>query len=255
MKTTHLLTAILFLTVSPRLFAVNTPITVTGFNADEVIENNSSHFATSADGHANGPVFFESGLGGHSDGLPSSRSFTSSGSGTQFTLQPYGANGIAANNALRLFDGATATLTLSTPVSLSSLSILAFTSSGTGSDTALPLTIHFTDGSSLSTTYSAPDWAATSNAIGGLGRSGVSGTGFSYDTGGTTFGMTETILNLTSSGTKSVQSLTFTGANDFSTYTTTSVMAVSAAVPEPSTFALLALAASGFALRRRLTRK
>ena len=77
-----------------------------------------------------------------------------------------------------------------------------------------------------------------------MGRSSISGAGFNYDTGGLTFGMTETILDLTGSNAKYVQSLTFTGANDFSGYTTTSIMAISAtAIPEPSVYSLLALAA------------
>lgn len=250
---THILTSILAIAAVVTAHAANTPLTLTGFNADLVIENNASHFAQPADGiitDFSRPTWFEAGLGGHSDGLPSSRTFTST-AGTLFQLEPYGSNGTPANNALRLFDGATATLTLATPVQLSSLSILAFTSSGTGSSTALPLTIHFTDSSTMSGTYSAPDWVAPGSGIDFLGRSTVAGSGFTYDTGGNDFGMTETILNLTGSGTKLVQSLTFTGAADFSGVTTTSVMAVSGTVvPEPSTTLFGAIGLFGLLLRR-----
>ena len=249
---TPILVSILAIAIIVTAHAVNTPLTLAGFNADLVIENTPTHFAQPADGIITDfarPTWFEAGLGGHSDGLPSSRTF-SSVAGTVFQLEPYGANGTPANNALRMFDGATATLTLAVPVQLVSLSILAFTSSGTGSSTALPLTIHFTDSSTMPSTYSAPDWVAPANGIDFLGRSAVAGSGFTYAGGGNDFGMTETLINLTSSGTKLVQSITFTGANDFSGATTTSVMAVSGTVPEPAAAVLLVFGAA-ICLRRR----
>jgi hypothetical protein len=231
--------------------AQDTPLATTGYDADEVIENTANHFAQPVDGSLTDytrTAWFEAGLDGYENGLPVSGEFTSqTGSGTVFQLQPYGMNGVQSNNALRLFDGATGMLTLVTPEYLSSLAILAFTASGSGADTARPLTITFTDGSTLNTTFSAPDWVTdnSSTAISGLGRSVVSGAGFQYDSGAAnsdeSFGMTETDINLSGYTNKLVQSLTFTGASDFTTYTTTSVMAISAqAVPEPTATALSA---------------
>lgn len=247
---TNILTSVLAIAATVTAHAANIPLTLTGFNTDAVMENNPSHYATSLDGHPDptGGAFFEAGLGGHADGLPSSRSFTSV-AGTLFQLQPYGSNGIPTNNALRLFDGASASLTLTTPVQLSSLSVLAMTASGTGSSTNLPLLITFTDSSTLSVTYSAPDSVAPANGIDGLGRSIVSGTGFIYGTDGNDFGITETLIDL-STTTKPIQSLRFTGANDFTTYTTTNVFAISGSVvPEPTSGVLLLLGGAFF-LRR-----
>ena len=65
--------------------------------------------------------------------------------------------------------------------------------------------------------------------------------------------MTETIIDLTGSSAKLVQSLTFTGATDNSGVTTTSVMAVSGTVPEPSS-AVLVLFGAAICLRRRSLR-
>jgi hypothetical protein len=244
------------LTVSHAI-AVNTPLSATGYDADEIFENAANTYATSTDGHPDptGTDWFEAGLDGYQNGLPVSGTITASGSGTVFQLQPYGSNGVPSNNALRIFDGGTGALTLTAPVPLVSLSILAFTASGTATDTGLPLTIHFTDGSSLQTTYNAPDWGYPSNAIYGLGRSATSGTTFTYDASGLSYGMTETSLDLTAYDTKSVQSLTFTAASDFTTYTTTSVMAISGtAAPEPTSTTLLisALSLSASFLRPRL---
>ena len=234
--------------------AANTPLRLTGFNADLVIENNTSHFAQPADGiitDFNRPAWFEAGLDGHSDGLPSSRTFTSL-AGTLFQLEPYGTNGTPSNNALRISGGTTATFTLAIPVQLSSLSILAFTVFGDGSSTALPLTIRFTDNSTMLSNFSAPDWVLPGTGIDFLGRSQISGTGFAYAQGGNDFGMTETIINLTSSGTKLVQSLTFTAVNNSPGNTTTNVMAVSGTVPEPASAVLLVFGGTICLCRRSL---
>ena len=252
---TKLATLLLLITAVVPSRGANTPITATGYNADMVIENNTNHFAHAVSGgninDSSYPAWFEAGLGGFTDGLPASRTFTSA-AGTLFELQPYGTNGTPTSNALRLFDGASGTLTLATPLQLSSLSILATTASG--GETVLPLLITFTDSSTLSTSYSAPEWGGPQNAIEGLGRSSTSGTTFNYNFGtGTSFGMHETLIDL-SSTTKPIQSLTFTGASTFTTYTTTSVFGLSGTVvPEPSS-AILLLSGALFCLRRRTLR-
>lgn len=138
---------------------VATPVAVTGFNRDLVVENTASGppYTSSAQelNPAEGNAFYQSGLSGKSYGLPVSGAFSSAYDGTLFQLQPY-----TANNALVLSSGTgltSGTLTLTTPAVYNSVAVIANSANATSGSTGL-WTLHFADGSSYQTRYNAFDW-------------------------------------------------------------------------------------------------
>ncbi len=160
------------LTVTP----IMTPIAVTGYDEDVVIENTATGppynaFAVEMNAEE-GTAFYQSGLPGTSYGLPVSGGFLSAVDGTQFQFQPY-----TSNNALILSSDtglSSGTLTLSTPEVYQSIAILANSGSADSVGTA-PLTLNFTDGTSFQTTYHAPDWFNnTPYALAGVDRINLS---------------------------------------------------------------------------------
>ena len=144
--------------------AVNlSPITVTGFNRDVVIENTSAGppYSTAANFNSGeNNCFYQTNLPGKTHGLPLDGQFINTNDGSSFQLAPY-----TASNALVLSTDTgltTGTLTLATPATYSRIAILA--NSGSADAIGLgTLTLRFNDNTTLTTNYYAPDWFNNSN--------------------------------------------------------------------------------------------
>jgi len=106
---------------------VVTPIALTGWNRDVILENATTPFAQAFDSPASFSVLFEEEWNGHADGLPSSRQFVSAINypSVLFELQPYNANNVLWLSTQPTTNLLTGTLTLLQPKAYVSLSIVA----------------------------------------------------------------------------------------------------------------------------------
>jgi len=187
------------------------PVALSGFNRDVVVENTTPgppYVGVAVELNPNENLaFYQNGLPGKSSGLPASGSFIgATGDNTTFQFQPYtGNNALVLSTSTSLTEG---TLNLVTPGTYARLAIMANSASGGGTAS---LVLNFTDGSTYTTTYNAPDWFNNSGfALQGTER-------INLTTGATTGGTTnprfyQTSLDLTTllgPGNKPIASITF----------------------------------------------
>jgi hypothetical protein len=268
----HILFLIIALaTLLPSAFGEEfSPVAVTGYNFDAVVENNATAgslpnvytgAATSLD--LTGNTFYESGLAssGVGTGLPTSETIAASSGGNNFTfnLASYGNNAGLVSNALQIAPGpgghAFVYLNLTSPASFSSMAFLGFSTEAQPATAIGDVQLTFTDNSTsvYANALDIPDWyfgsgtVSTPLMVNTTGRVNVTNGLYNQDLSGV--GPTDggklfaSLISLTAGDqAKTVESVGFRITSSTSA-DRTYIMGVSA-VPEPTS---LALAAGGVA--------
>src|SRR5436190_2119105 len=145
--------------------AAMTPVSVTGFNRDVMVENTASGppYTAAALNFNSGEnnAFYQTNLPGKTHGLPISGTFTNPTDGTVLQLQPYTSpNVLDLSSDTGITNG---TLFLTAPKIYDRIAIVAHSGNGDSIGTA-SLVLHFNDGSTFVTNYYAPDWFNNSSA-------------------------------------------------------------------------------------------
>jgi hypothetical protein len=158
------------------------PMSVTGFNKDEIFGSpDASAFATATAGADGTFSYYQTGYtpqfnpaqtilntyttltGGISgQNLTSVTNNTIYQAAGQSIKTPFSLQSFMADNALQVPKGSTGTLSLATPAAYADLAILA--ASTNAADNTPSVTINFIDGTSVTTTYKAYDWSIGNDA-------------------------------------------------------------------------------------------
>ena len=163
----HILLSILIIAIflasdAGRAATNMTPISVTGFNRDVVVENTAvgppfTSYAKEFNTNE-GLAFYQAGLTtngvAYLHGLPVSGQFTNPADGSAFQFQPSVASNVVDLASNGLTNGV---LTLTTPATYSRIAVVANSGNGTSTGAA-QLAVRFNDGSLFITNYFAPDW-------------------------------------------------------------------------------------------------
>jgi uncharacterized repeat protein (TIGR03806 family) len=239
------LASALFFDVGPAR-AQMTPILLTGFNRDVVIESNAvapfNNYAGEFNGGEN-TCFYQQGLPGTTFGMPASGQFLSEfDSSTIFQFQPY-----TANNALVFSSDTGVTngaLTLLAPAIYNSVAVIASSASATATS-AGQLTFQFSDGTTFVTNYAAPDWFRnTGFALEGVDRinlaSGVANGGATTNGNPRFYQTTVNLAAIFGSTNKPLAALLFTKATNTggAQVNTTGIFAASGTLSVSNSFSL-----------------
>jgi hypothetical protein len=248
-----------------------TPLVVTGFNQDIVVENsapgagqNNQVFvnATMDNGTLNtGGTFYQQGTAGTTGGLPAAGTPVTSlfNPASTFVFQPYQGNNalvLAGQNAV----SRTGTLTLVVPTPLSNLALFGATGNAGGAtnqnDTVVVNFADATPPQTFTVTHLAQDWFNGSQAalqVGGRFNNVV--TGGIDNTGTTNPRIYEDDIDLSAFSTHPVASLTITfnatSANQNNGGYNAIVAVSGTVVPEPATLGFLTITAIPLLTRRR----
>jgi hypothetical protein len=189
------------------------PIAVTGWNRDVVVEASAigppfTSYAAEMNAGEN-RAHYQTGLPTYAWGLPPSGGFASMvGDGTIFQFQPYTAdNSLVLSPDTGLTSG---TLTLTAPATYARLAVLAH--SGNGTNTTGALTVNFSDGSTFTTVYYAPDWFNNTTNVAWFGSARVNLSTGADDGGTQNPRFYQTSINLATllgASNKPIASLTF----------------------------------------------
>lgn len=226
------------------------PVAVTGFNRDVVIENTSvgPPYTTATNFNAGETTcFYQAGLPNKGYGFPVTGLFTNLETSTSFQLQPY-----TGSNALVLSSDtgtSNAPLTLVSPGTYSRIAVLATSGNGSGGgNDATNVTLRFNDNSTFTVPYYAPDWFGKSNgvlysiALAGFERINLTSGAVSGVTNGTVpnnprlYQTTIDLETLLGASNKPLVSLTF---DKPSTVRSTAIFAISGEPALPSVLATL----------------